>query len=105
MKTRYIVIGAVVALVLVLSVSLAWGAGGTKMHQNMPANMQNMSTEEMQEFCQEMHAEMGSEMMGSEMMGGSGNGGSMMDGGSMMGGGSQEMHDQMGGGSMGRGTR
>jgi hypothetical protein len=81
MKSKHIpVVAAIAVLVLILTVGLAWGAGETRMHRNMPANMQGMSSEQMQEFCQEMHDDMGS------MMGGSQNGGGSMMGGSQNGG-------------------
>ena len=90
MKTKHIpVIAAIAVLVLILTVGLAWGAGETRMHRNMPASMQGLSSDQMQEVCQEMHDDMGSMMDGSHK----GNG-SMMDDGSMMGG------SQNGGGSM-----
>ena len=90
MKSKYIaVLSAITVLVFVLSVGLAWAAGESRMHRNIPGSMQGMSLEEMREFCEEMHDDMGSMMGGSGkgggMMGGSGDGGGM-GGSGMMGG-------------------
>lgn len=78
MKSRYAVIAgvAVVAVVaLVLSAGLAWGGDGSRMHRDRPSDIQNMSTEEMQEVCGDLHEQMGPMMNGSgmdAMMNGSG---------------------------------
>ena len=78
MKSRYVVIAGIAVVALLLSAGLAWGGGGNRMHRDMPSDIQNMSTEQMQDLCQELHEQMDSMMDGSGMD-------SMMDGSGMNG--------------------